>query len=119
MKTWKLVSGILCIVLFVVVMFQSCAVGFVNTVEGSEEFSGTAGTIVAFMMLSGGIVSVSTRQSNGKGSNIALIVLFGFAAFVGFIGSGRFGDLPIWSFWCLINAIMAFICLRRKDKKEE
>ena len=58
MKTWKLVSGILCIVLFVVVMFQSCAVGFMNTVEGSEEFSGTAGMIVAFMMLSGGIVSV-------------------------------------------------------------
>ena len=71
MKTWKLVSGILCIVLFVIVMFQSCAVGFMNTVEGSEEFSGTAGMIVAFMMLSGGIVSVSTRQSNGKGSNIA------------------------------------------------
>ena len=37
MKTWKLVSGILCIVLLVVVMFQSCAVGCMNTVEGSED----------------------------------------------------------------------------------
>ncbi|MGM9942316.1 MAG: hypothetical protein ACI32N_10080 [Bulleidia sp.] len=118
MKTWKLVSGILCIVLVTVVMFQSCAVGFANTVEGNEELSGTAGMIVAFLMLSGGIVSVSTSKSNSKGSNIALIILFGLSAFVGFVGSGRYGDLPIWSFWCLINAVMALICLTRKGKKE-
>ena len=31
MKTWKLVSGILSIILFVVVTFQSCAAGISNT----------------------------------------------------------------------------------------
>lgn len=119
MKTWKLVSGILCMVLFIMVMFQSCAVGLLNTVEGNGEISGTAGVFVAFMMLSGGIVSVSTRKSSGKGSNIALIILFGLASLVGFTGYGSFSDLAIWSVWCMINAVIAFVCLISKDKKQE
>lgn len=34
MKTWKLVSGILSIVLFLVVAFQSCAAGVVDAIAG-------------------------------------------------------------------------------------
>ena len=33
MKTWKLVSGILSIILFVIVTFQSCAAGVANSLE--------------------------------------------------------------------------------------
>jgi len=119
LKTWKLVSGILCMVLFIMVMFQSCAAGLSNAIEGSGEISGSAGVFVALMMLTGGIVSVATRKSSGKGGNIALIVLFGLASLVGFSGYGSFSDLAIWSGWCLINAIMAVICLIKKDKKQE
>ena len=32
MKTWKLVSGILSMILFIVVAFQSCAAGMVNAI---------------------------------------------------------------------------------------
>lgn len=119
MKTWKLVSGILCMVLFFMVMFQSCAAGISNAIDGTGEISGTAGVFVAFMMLSGGIVSVATRKSTGNGGNIALIVLFGLASLVGFCGYGSFSDLAIWSGWCLINAIVALVCLIKKDKKPE
>ena len=70
MKAWKLVSGILSIVLFVIVMFQSCA---------------------------GGIVSIATRSSEKKGGNIALIILFGLAAMSGFAGYGNYGDLVVVS----------------------
>ena len=55
MKTWKLVSGILSIVLFIIVAFQSCTVGLVNTLEENGEFGGSAGIIVAIMMMAGGI----------------------------------------------------------------
>lgn len=41
-------------------------------------------------MLAGGIVSIATRKSLGKGGNIALIVLFGLAAIIGFAGYGSF-----------------------------
>lgn len=115
MSTWKLVSGILCMILFIMVMFQSCAAGLSNAFEGNDEFSGTAGGFVAIMMLTGGIVSVATRNVKGKGGNIALLILFGLAAFVGFVGHGSYSDLAIWAGWCFINAIVAFVGLVKKE----
>lgn len=90
MKTWKLVSGILSIVLSVFVLFQSA--------------------------LAGGIVSICVRKSVKKGGNIALVVLFGLAALFGFTGAGSYGDLYIWSFWCLINAVLAVVALVKMKK---
>ena len=37
MKTWKLVSGIISMLLFAFVTFQSCAIGIANTIEENEE----------------------------------------------------------------------------------
>ena len=119
MKTWKLVSGILCIVLFMVVMFQSCAAGLSNAIEGSGEMSGTAGVFLAIMRITGGMVSLATRKSNGKGGNIALIILFGLASIIGFAGKGSFSDLGIWAGWCLINVCFAVISLFKKKQNEE
>ena len=62
MKVWKLVSGILSMVLFILVAFQSCAAGVSNALENNGEVSGSAGLIVAVLMLAGGIVSVATRK---------------------------------------------------------
>lgn len=114
MKTWKLVSGILSMILFVIVTFQSCAAGISNSLEANGETSGSAGVLVAVLMLAGGIVSVATRNAEKKGGNIALIVLFGLAALVGFAGFGSFSDLAIWAGWCLINAILAVVAIVTK-----
>ena len=111
MKVWKLVSGILSIILFVVVSFQSCAAGVANAFEANGESSGTAGIMVAIFMLAGGIVSIATRKSQGKGGNIALIILFGLAALIGFANYGSYSDLAIWSGWCLINAVLAVVAM--------
>lgn len=116
MKTWKLVSGILSIVLFIVVSFQSCAAGIGNALSENGESSGSGGILVAVLMLSGGIVSVATKKSKGKGGNIALIVLFGLAALIGFGLAGSFTDLNIWAFWCLINAILAVVAMIKNKK---
>ncbi len=118
MKTWKLVSGILSIILFVLVTFQSCAAGVGNALAENGESSGSGGIIVAIMLLAGGIVSISTRESEGKGGNIALIVLFGIGALVGFTLAGSFADLNIWAAWCLINAILAIIAMVKGKKTE-
>ena len=75
MKIWKLVAGILTIVFFIIVAFQSCAAGVVNALEENGGSSGSAGIIVAILMLAGGIVSIATRKSAGKGGNIALIII--------------------------------------------
>ena len=46
MKAWKLVSGIISIILFVLVSLQSCAVGLGNTISSNGEFGGSGGIIV-------------------------------------------------------------------------
>ena len=115
MKTWKLVSGILSIVLFVFVTFQSCAAGVANTLEANGEVGGSAGIIVAIMLLAGGIVSIATRKG-GKGGNIALIVLFGIGALCGYTMAGSYGDLYIWATWCLICAVLAIVSLINGNK---
>ena len=117
MKVWKLVSGILSIILFVLVTFQSCAAGVSNALEDNGEVSGSAGIILAVFMLAGGIVSIATRNSQGKGGNIALIIMFGLAALIGFANYGSYSDLAIWSGWCLINAILAVVAMISGKKK--
>ena len=86
MKTWKLVSGIISIVLFAFVMFQSCAAGISN--------------------------SIATRNGS-KGGNIALIVLFALGALCGFTMAGSYADLNVWAAWCLICAVFAAVSLKK------
>lgn len=116
MKIWKLVSGILSMILFILVAFQSCAAGMVNALENNGGSSGSVGILVGILMLAGGIVSVSTRKSQGNGGNIALIILFGLAALMGFAGYGNYSDLVVWAFWCLINAILAIVAMIKNKK---
>ena len=111
MKTWKLVSGILSIVLCVLVLFQSCAAGIGNALAENGEVSGSAGVLVAIMLLSAGIVAIATRKSTGKGGNIALIVLNGIGALLGFTMAGSYTDLNIWAAWCLICAVLALVSI--------
>ena len=115
MKTWKLVSGILSIVAFFMEAFQSCDAGIGNAMAENGEVSGSAGIIVAIMILSGGIVSIATRKG-GKGGNIALIVLFGIGALFGYVLAGSFSDLNIWATWCLINVVLAIVSLIKCKK---
>lgn len=113
MKTGKLVSGILSIVFL---LFQSELADIANTMSANGEAGGSAGLFVAILLLAGGIVSICVRKSVKKGGNIALVVLFGLAALFGFIGAGSYGDLYIWLFWCLINAVLAVIALVKMKK---
>lgn len=117
MKTWKLVSGILSIILSVFVFFQSSIAGLANTLSDNGEVGGSAGLIVAIMLLAGGIVSIATRKG-GKGGNVALIILFGIGALLGSTLAGSYGDLIIWSFWCLICAVLAVVALAKGKKNE-
>ena len=111
MKIWKLVAGILSIVFFLIVVLQSCAAGMVDALEDSGGTSGSAGILVAFFMLAGGVVSIVTRNSKGKGGNIALIILFGLAALIGLTMHGVYSDLIIWGAWCVINAVLALVAI--------
>lgn len=117
MKTWKLVSGILSIVLFCLVSFQSCAAGLGNALSDNGEVSGTAGMFVAVMLLAGGIVSIVSR-SGGKGLDIALVVLYALGALAGFASAGSYADLNIWAGWCAICCVLAIVSIVKCGKNE-
>ncbi|MCR5629086.1 hypothetical protein [Eubacterium sp.] len=118
MKTWKLVAGILSIVFTVVVLFQSCAVAVADGIEETESTSSGAGMLVAILLLAGGIVSIAVKKSKGKGGNIAVLVIFGLAALIGFTNASTYPDLIVWSVWCVINAGLALVCIV-KNKNED
>ena len=77
MKTWKLVSGILSIVLFIMVAFQSCAVGIGNTLGETGEVGGSAGIIVAIMLL-----AELYLLQHEKAARAAILLLLFFSASV-------------------------------------
>ncbi len=114
MKVWKLVSGILSIVLFFFVMLQSCAAGLSNALEENGESGGSGGLILAIFMLTAGIVSIVTRKSTSKGGDIALIVLNVIGAFFGYTLAGSYTDLKIWATWLVVCAVLALISMIKK-----
>ena len=97
MKTWKLVSGIISIILSVFVVFQSMMAGLANALEESGQVSGSAGLVVSICMLCGGIVSIVSRKNNSKGTNIALLILFSLTTLTGFVLAGNYSDLYLVS----------------------
>jgi hypothetical protein len=96
MKTAKLIIGIVSIVLFAIIIFQSCAAGLVNAVsENTSDASGSAGALLGFSMLIAGIIGVAAR--NTKGGSITAGIFYLVSALVGFANLGTFGDLVVWS----------------------
>ena len=121
MRIAKLVIGILCIVLSLFIVFQSCAAGVYNTLSESGELSGSAGLLVAIMFLVGGIVMIATRSSQKAGGDIAVIILFAIGALLGFSFSGSYEDLIVWAACCLLlivfSIISIFLKIRESGKK--
>lgn len=118
MKTIKLVVGILLIVASAFVLFQSCAAGMSNSLAENGEVSGSAGLIVAIVMLAGGIVMIVTRNGEKKGGDIACIIMFLLATLMGFANAGTFSDLKIWSGACAISAVISAVSLWGKKKNQ-
>ena len=61
-----------------------------------------------FVLFQSALAGVAnTMSANGEGESAGLF---------GFTGAGSYGDLYIWSFWCLINAVLAVIALVKMKK---
>ena len=117
MKVTKLVMGIISMVLFIFIEFQSCAAGLSNALSENEEVSGSAGAILGVFMLIAGIVGVVTRSSKGGGITAGVFYLLG--GLIGISNSGSYSDLVIWSWLCIIFGAVFIIGSVRMKKKEE
>lgn len=108
-STGRLVIGILSILLFVFITFQSCAVGLGNTFMDNGASSGSQGVITAICYLAAGIVGIASRNSLSKGGPVAAAILYWIGA-VFTIGSGNtYGDLPIWGTLAAISGLVFMI----------
>lgn len=116
MKTSRLVIGIISIVLFILVTFQSCAAGVVNTMDGNGEVSGTAGFILALCMLIAGIVGICCRRI--RSGTIVAGVFYALGALIGITNAGTYSDLKIWSGLSFIFAIVFIVtAILQKQKR--
>lgn len=107
MKNARLTIGIISIVLFVLVSFQSCAAGIGNTLEGNGEVSGSAGFLLALCMLVAGIVGICCRKIK-KGSIVAGC-FYAAGGLIGIANVGFYADLKIWSVLSFIFAAVFII----------
>ena len=96
--TAKLVIGIISMVLFVLVAFQSCAAGLGNAMSNNGESSGTFGFLVAFNLLVTGIIAVAARKSTKKTPWIICTVLLWLNYFYAKMFGGSYSDLVVWGF---------------------
>ena len=118
MKTAKLIAGIISIVVFGIIVVQSCATGVVNVIEGNDDVSGSAGVLLALAMLIGGIVGLATRKSKGGGITAGVFYLLG--AIIGFANLGTFVDLVVWSVLSLaFGALFILGSLFTKNRIDE
>lgn len=107
-STARLAIGIVSILLFVFITFQSCAVGLGNALMENDATSGSQGVLMALAYCIAGIVGIVTRNSISKGGPIATAVIYWIGA-IFTIGSGdTYGDLPIWG---TIAVIFGFVFL--------
>ena len=100
----KKVIGIISIVLFIIVGFQSCAAGLGNAVSNSNDVSGSAGVYLAITMLTAGIFALMSKYR--KGMIITAVVIYVLGGIVGLTNLGSFKNLQIWSILNLIFAVL-------------
>ena len=112
----RLIIGILSILISVMMLFQSCAVGIVNGMENNmSDTSGSAGLLVAMIMLVCGISAIVTRKGVIGSAIVGLFYVI--AGFIGRAARGIYGDLAVWSLLSIIFGcvfvITAFVQERR------
>jgi hypothetical protein len=112
----RLSIGIISILLFVFVSFQSCVAGVSNALEEQGATSGSNGFAYAVFVLIAGIVGIATRNSKGKAGAFITTAFYWFAALVT-IGTGdTYPDLPIWGILSFIFGLV-FLTSGIKTKK--
>lgn len=94
----RLVLSIISYVISFMILIQSCAVGFVNSVEDNSDTSGTAGVILMICIIVAASVGIATRNSRKKAGPIVAGAFYIVGGLLGLLSSGgSYGDLIIWS----------------------
>lgn len=118
MARWVLAKRIVATVslfLFIVISFQSCAVGLGNILSSSGEASGTAGAFLAFFFLVSGIIILFAAKAQSKVPAFIAGGLLWFGYFIAKMLCGSYSDLKLWGFIAFaIGTFYMFSAVRSK-----
>lgn len=113
----RLVLGLISLLLSLFIVFQSFAAGIFNALSANGEVSGTAGFLLACMMLVAGILTLCLKK---RVSAPAFLVPAGFylaGAVIAAANAGSYGDLKIWSAAAaLAGSLHLFFFFKIKEK---
>lgn len=118
-KGAKTTIGIISIILFVIISFQSCAAGLGNALSESGETSGSFGFLLSIFMLVAGILTVVNRNKSNKSSFIVPACFYILGGLFAKIEIGSFTDLGLWSSLSIIFGVLLiiFMILTAKQKQ--
>ncbi len=114
--TAKIVLGIISLVLFAFISFQSCVVRIGESLSGNGEVGGSFGVIVAFNLLVTGIIAIAARKTSSKVPWIISVVLLWFNYFCAKMFAGSYSDLVIWGFLSFAIGVFYLFSIARTTK---
>ena len=118
-STGRLIVGIIFIVLSAMVLFQSCAAGMVNALEGGNGSDGLIGTFTGLLMIIIGIISIVTRKTGNPKIPMALaLILLIYGFLIGYVYNGIFKDLKYYG-WLMVICSFVLSARYRRLKKNK
>ena len=118
MKTWKLVSGIFTMLFSIFATFSGIVFGIDNAINKRADGGDSNVLVINMFFFMAGLVSICVRKSKIAG-NIAIIILYGITALIGFSTGGSQGQWTVVAAWSTICAAIAAISLYKNIKKSK
>lgn len=113
----KLVLGILSFLLFVFIMFQSCAAGLGNALSDNGEVGGSAGFLCAVNFMISGLIAVIARKAVKKAPMIVAAVFLWLNLLFAKMMAGSYSDLVIWGYLSFIFGLVYLFSVMRTRKQ--
>ena len=113
----RFVISVATMVFTFLILFQSCAVGLGNSLEGNLEIGGSAGLLLCICWWIAGVLNISKRKEakSARSAAVAYIV----AGVIGLLLAGSFADLKIYSVASFIFAGICYLASKEITHKKQ
>jgi uncharacterized membrane protein (UPF0136 family) len=109
MKTAKITIGILCMLLFIIMVLGACAFSLGGAFTDNDGMGSSSPIMIgmALLFLVAGIISVAGSKS--KGASLAASIVFGLNAALGITNFKQYMDIGLWMIVAVFLALLYFI----------
>ena len=111
LSTAKLVLGIISLVMFLFVSFQACSVGLLTLLGESSDLGGSAGVLLAIVLLACGILGIVGRRS--RKATLTAGILYIVGGVLALPNAQLYRDLIIWGIVSIVFGIVFVVSSKR------